>query len=239
MAIQTRSVAYGPANSQYSGLLAWDDTREGPRPGVLVAHTIRGRTAFEEDKAKYLAELGYTGFALDVYGASNIGVSDQHSRAQMEALLADRGELQQRLLLSLATLQSQPEVEAASCAAIGFCFGGLSVIDLARLGAEVRGVASFHGLLGAPGNLESHRSAVKVLAMHGWDDPMAPPDSVLAFASEMSAMGIDWQLHGYGNVQHAFTNPAANDTSRGTVYDAASDRRSWIAAQNFLAELFE
>tara|TARA_R110002096_G_scaffold22547_8_gene72304 strand:- start:7678 stop:8397 length:720 start_codon:yes stop_codon:yes gene_type:complete len=239
MAIQTRTVEYGQGENTYSGLLAWDDSVAGPRPGVLVAHTIRGRTAFEDNRARQLAELGYAGFALDVYGASNTGVSDEHSRAQMETLLADRGELQQRLLLSLATMQTQPEVDAACCAAIGFCFGGLSVIDLARLDANVKGVASFHGLLNAPGNIEVSNSKVKVLAMHGWDDPMAPPDAVLSFATEMSALDIDWQLHGYGNVQHAFTYPAANDTSRGTVYDAASDRRSWIAAQNFLAELFE
>lgn len=238
MAIQQRTVTYGQGADAFSGQLAWDDALDGPRPGVMVAHTIRGRTQFEDNKASQLAELGYAGFALDVYGAANIGLSDEQSRAQMEALLADREELQRRLLLSLSTMKSQPEVDAAECAAIGFCFGGLSVLDLARLDAELKGVASFHGLFHPPDNIKLASSTVKVLAMHGWDDPLATPDAVLSFASEMSERGVDWQLHGYGNVQHAFTNPAANDTVRGTVYDAAADRRSWASAQDFLSELF-
>ncbi len=238
MSVKTRLIEYGGGARLFSGLLAWDDAIAGSRPGVLIAHTIRGRTPFEEGKAKDLATLGYTAFALDVYGASEIGGSDGQLRANMDALRANRGELQDRLLLSLATLQQQPEVDEEKCAAIGFCFGGLSVLDLARLGAPLSGVVSFHGLFDAPDNIRTDHSNCKVLALHGWDDPLATPEAVVAFAEEMSARGIDWQLHAYGHTQHAFTNPAANDIGRGTVYHAAADRRSWVAAKNFLSELF-
>jgi dienelactone hydrolase len=123
-------------------------------------------------------------------------------------------------------------------AAIGFCFGGLCVLDIARTGEELAGVVSFHGLLGAPGNTASNTINARILVLHGWDDPMAPPDHVVELSEELSAMGADWQLHAYGNTMHAFTNPDANDKAMGTVYNAAADRRSWIAMQNFLDELF-
>lgn len=219
--------------------MAWDSNKTAASPGVLISHTIRGRTPFEESKAVALAEKGYVGFALDVYGKAEIGSGDENGRANMNALLSDRIELQRRLLLSLATMSQQTEVDASKQAAIGYCFGGLSVLDLARIGADVAGVVSFHGLFGAPGNTENNTVSAKVLALHGWDDPMATPESVVSFADEMTRMGADWQLHGYGNTTHAFTNPAANDIEKGTVYHADADRRSWLAMQNFLTELFE
>ena len=239
MGIQSRLVEYGDGKTAFDGMLVWDDSYSGPRPGVLVAHTIRGRTSFEEGKARDLAELGYVAFAIDVYGSSEIGGDDAASRGNMEALLADRPGLQERLSLSLATLNAQAEVEENQVAAIGFCFGGLCVLDLARIGAPLAGVVSFHGLFTAPGNTDGNVVTASVLALHGWDDPMATPDSVVALGEELSVLGADWQIHGYGKTQHAFTNPAANDTARGTVYDALADKRSWIAMKNFLKEKLE
>jgi dienelactone hydrolase len=121
---------------------------------------------------------------------------------------------------------------------MGFCFGGLCVLDLARTGTDLLGVASFHGLFSPPGNTEGNRILAKILVMHGWDDPMATPDQVVGLAEELTAMGADWQIHGYGNTVHAFTNPTANDVAYGTVYDADADRRSWQNLQLFLAEIF-
>jgi len=239
LSIQSRLIEYGDGQELFEGMLVWDDAISEPRPCVLVAHTIRGRTAFEEGKARDLAAMGYVGFALDVYGKSEIGSDDVVSRANMNALTSDRVELQRRLSLSLATMLQQPEADAAKAAAIGFCFGGLCVLDLARIGAPVAAVVSFHGLFSAPGNTAGKSIDASVLALHGWDDPLATPDSVLALAEELSAMGADWQIHGYGGTQHAFTNPAANDAERGTLYDAAADRRSWLAMTNLLAEKFE
>ena len=238
MSIRTRLIDYDDGHTSYEGLLAWDDAIDGARPGVLVAHTIRGRTAFEEDKAEELAGLGYCALALDVYGKSALGGDDASNLAQMQALKDDREELQKRLLIALQVLRDQPEVGGDQLAAIGFCFGGLCVLDLARCTHDVAGVVSFHGLLEAPRNTGDRTIKAKVLVLHGWADPLATPDKVIALADEMTSMAADWQLHAYGNTVHAFTNPAANDSERGTVYDDAANRRSWIAMQYFLDEIF-
>ncbi len=219
-------------------MLAWDDARDSARPGILVAHTIGGRSEFEEGKARRLAELGYVALALDVYGKGTQGSDFDTNRSFMNALLNDRGELQSRLLAGLQFMRQQPEVDAARTAAIGFCFGGLCVLDIARTGADIAGVVSFHGLLAAPGNTADNTVAAKVLVLHGWDDPMATPDAVEALAKELTLMRADWQLHAYGNTMHAFTNPAAHDPQQGKQYDRGADDRSWAAMENFLVELF-
>jgi dienelactone hydrolase len=239
VSIKTRLIDYQDGDLVFEGTLAWDDAAAGPRPGVLVAHTIRGRSQFEESKAIALAQQGYIGFAIDVYGKDAIGSDIDKCRDIMEALRADRPALQRRLLLALQTLRDQPEVEAASVAAIGYCFGGLCVLDIARTGESLAGVVSFHGLFDPPGNTAGNRIAARVLALHGWDDPLATPDQAVALGEELSSMGADWQLHCYGNVRHAFTNPAADASTGVTVYNDAADRRSWAAAQYFLSELFD
>lgn len=238
MSIQNRLVQYNDEHVVLEGKLAWDDSVRGPRPGVLVSHAWSGRSDFEDGKADALASLGYVAFALDLYGKGIRGSNPDENAALMQPFLDDRAMLQRRLLLSLAALRDQTEVDASKTAAVGFCFGGLCVLDIARTGEDLAGVASFHGLLGAPGNTGGNSIRAKVLALHGWDDPMAPPDAVVAFSAEMTAMHADWQLHAYGNTMHAFTNPDANDKAFGTVYDAGADRRSWVAMQNFLEEIF-
>lgn len=239
MSIKTRLVDYRDGDLVCEGMLAWDDEADRPRPGVLVAHTIRGRSQFEESKAVALAEQGYTGFAIDVYGKDAIGSEIEACREMMEALRSERAVLQQRLLLALQAMREQPEVDASSVAAIGYCFGGLCVLDIARTGEPVAGVVSFHGLFDPPGNTAENRVAARVLALHGWDDPLATPEQAVALGEELSSMGADWQLHCYGNVRHAFTNPAADASTGVTVYNEAADRRSWAAAQYFLSELFD
>ena len=239
MTIKTRLIDYRDGDFVFEGMLAWDDAVDGPRPGVLVAHTIRGRSQFEESKAVALAEQGYTGFAVDVYGKEAIGSDIEACREMMEALRSERAVLQQRLLLALQAMRGQPEVDATSVAAIGYCFGGLCALDIARTGEPLAGVVSFHGLFDPPGNTADNRIAARVLALHGWDDPLATPEQAVAFGEELSSMGADWQLHCYGNVRHAFTNPAADASTGVTIYNEAADRRSWAAAQYFLSELFD
>ena len=239
MGIETRLVEYRDGDRIFEGMLAWDAGIEGPRPGVIVAHTIRGRSGFEEDRARTLAEMGYAGFAVDVYGKDAIGSEFDACRRMMEELRGDRPTLQRRLLLAVEALRDQPEVDASRVAGIGYCFGGLCVLDIARTGEPLAGVVSFHGLFEPPGNTDGNRIRARILALHGWDDPLARPDEAVALGAELTAMGADWQLHCYGNVRHAFTNPSADASSGVTVYNADADRRSWAAATYFLAELFD
>ncbi len=239
MTIQTRTIDYQDGSTELQGLLAWDDTIDGERPGVMVSHAWRGRTQFENDKAEELAKLGYVGFALDLYGKGVQGSSVEENSALMQPFLDDREMLQKRLQVSLDVVRRQDKVDAARLGAIGFCFGGLCVLDLARIDADVNAVVSFHGLFGSPGNTVGNKSRVRVLVLHGWDDPMATPDQVVTLGEELSGMGADWQIHGYGNTMHAFTNPNANDPDFGTVYQPDADRRSWNAMQYFLSEIFD
>lgn len=238
MAVATRTVEYTHGGIALEGFLAWDDRLPGPRPAVAVAHTWAGRGQFECDRAVRIAGLGYVGFALDVYGKGKLGGNVEENAALMQPLMADRSLLQARLSAGIEAMQQQVEADASNSAAAGFCFGGLCALDLARIGAPVRGVVSFHGLFKAPGNTVGKRISARVLALHGYDDPMVPPQDVLALAEEMTAAGADWQLHVYGNTLHGFTNPAANDHKLGAVYNPLAERRAWQAAENFFAEIF-
>ena len=237
MTILTRTVEYKDGDAEFEAYMAWEEGND-PKPGVLVSHAWGGRSDFEDGKADRLAELGYVGLAIDLYGKGRRGSNKEENAALMQPLLDDRALLQRRMSLAVDQLRKQKEVDAARIAAMGFCFGGLCVLDLARTGADVCGVASFHGLFGKPGNTDGNRIQAKVLVMHGWDDPMATPDQVVTLTEELSEMGADWQMHAYGKTVHAFTNPAAADPDFGTVYRADADRRSWNALQLFLAEIF-
>ncbi|MDX1516401.1 MAG: dienelactone hydrolase family protein [Woeseiaceae bacterium] len=238
MAVRERVVAVQVGDTACEGLLTCGDGSDAPKPGILVCHTIRGRTDFEDDRARALAGMGYAALTADLYGLDSRGSDIDTLRDLMNDLRGDRRELQQRLLTWFDCLRGIPEIDAARTAAIGFCFGGLCVLDLARSGAEVAGVVSFHGIFEPPPFAGDRPINAKVLALHGWDDPLATPEQAVALARELTAAGADWQIHAYGNTLHAFTNPAANDPEAGTVYNANADRRSWTAMQNFFAELF-
>jgi dienelactone hydrolase len=237
MAIQTRAVDYSHAGATLEGFFAYDDRRAQPLPAVLIAHAWMGRDEFVCDKARKLAELGYAAFALDMYGKGIVGSGPEENARLMQPFMDDRRLLQDRIATALETVRTLPEVDGRRIAALGFCFGGLCVLDLARTGADVRGVASFHGLFIPPGNTQGNKIKAKVLALHGHDDPMAPPEQVLALGRELTEAGADWQIHLYGNTLHAFTNPKANDRAFGTVYDETADRRSWQSLRDFLAEV--
>ncbi len=238
MAIQAQTVEYKDGGTVLEAYTAWDDSGSDARPGVLVSHAWGGRGEFEENRAEQLAELGYVGFALDMYGKGARGSSREENAALMQPLLDDRPMLQRRMNLAVEQIRKQREVDASRIAAMGFCFGGLCVLDLARSGADVCGVASFHGIFSKPGNTEGNSISAKVLVMHGWDDPMAKPEQVFELTEELTSMGADWQVHAYGNTMHAFTNPAANEPALGISYSVDADHRSWQNLQLFLAEIF-
>ena len=238
MTIQTRLVEYQDKGTTLEAFMAWDDAVGGPRPAVAIAHTWAGRSAFEEGKALELAEQGYVGFALDMYGKGVLGSSPEENTALMTPLMEDRAALQQRINTAIVTLRQQAEVDPGRVAASGYCFGGLCVLDLARSGSDVCGVVSLHGLFNPPGNTAGTPITARVLCLHGYDDPMAKPQSMLELAAELSAAGADWQVHAYGNTVHAFTNPQADNAAMGTLYSPTAERRSRAAMADFLQECF-
>ncbi len=232
----SRFVDYRDGDTLLQGYLAWNDAQAGPRPAVLVSHAWAGRDAFSCARADDLARLGYVGFALDVYGKDIHGGTVEANRALMQPLLDDRCLLRRRLAAAVTTAAAQPEVDATRIAAIGYCFGGLCVLDLARAGTELRGVVSFHGLLSPPDAIPNAEITAAVLVLHGHDDPMVPPEQVLAFEQEMSAAEADWQLHAYGNTVHSFTHPDADAPAHGSAYNPDAARRAWASMKGFLEE---
>lgn len=236
MAIVTRTLEYRHNEVVLEAFIATDDS-SGKRPGVLVSHAWGGREQFAESKAVAMAELGYTGFALDMYGKDVRGNNKEECAALMAPLKENRALLQERITLALETLRKQPEVDASRTAAIGFCFGGLCVLDLARSGADVNGVISFHGLLDRPENLPTPEIKSAALVLHGHDDPMVSEQDIALLQSDLSRSDCDWQFHHFGQTMHAFTNPIANDPQFGTVYSEKADRRAWRMATDFLQDI--
>ena len=239
MAISISAFEYSDGSTRLRGQLARDDAQTDPAPGVLIAHTWAGCGPFEREKAAEIAKLGYVALAVDMYGGGVVGNSTEENAKLMSVVLDDRALLQQRMTAALNALKALDAVDAERTAAIGYCFGGLCVLDLARTGAAFQAAVSFHGLLNRPDNIETEAVRSRVLVLHGWDDPMAQPDSVLGLADELTRAGADWQVHAYGGTMHAFTNPVANNSEMGTVYNAQADRRSWNTMRQFLKDSFE
>lgn len=229
---------YHDEQTLLEGYYAYDDSIKGKRPAVLVVHDWSGKNAFACGKADKLAELGYVGFALDMYGKGKSGKTKEEKSALMQPLVQHRDKLLQRVLAAYQAVKTIDVVDTSRIGIIGFCFGGLCALDLARSGADIKGTVSFHGLLDAPDNMPKHPIKSRILALHGFDDPMVTPEKVMHFGEEMTAAKADWQLHMYGNTMHAFTNPEANDRDFGTVYNKLADERSWISMKNFFAEVF-
>ncbi|MEO0399840.1 MAG: dienelactone hydrolase family protein [Pseudomonadota bacterium] len=238
MAVTKKPIAYEHNGVALEGVLAVNDAQSGPRPAVLVSHAWAGRSDFEVGVAERLAGLGYAGFAVDLYGKGVLGQSTEENQGLMQPFIEDRAMLQDRLKQALSVVKDQPEADAAKTAAIGFCFGGLCVLDMARSGADTLGVASFHGLFNPPGNTDGAKIKAKVIAFHGYDDPMATPENMTALGEELTKAEADWQIHAYGGTMHAFTNPQANDPGFGTVYNKTAADRSWSALDGFLGECF-
>ncbi len=237
MTIHSRTIDYEHDGVALEAEIAWDDTHDEPRPGVLVCHNWAGRGPNDGRNAWRLAELGYVGFALDLYGKGVLGKTREENAANMQPLLNNREMLQARLLRAHEVMCAEDVTDADRTAVIGFCFGGLCALDMARSNAPIKAAVSFHGLFVPADNIPSPKINAGVLLLHGWDDPMATPDDVLAVTRELSGAGADWQLHAYGGTQHAFTTPGANDPAHGTVFNEKADRRSWQAMSNFLAEV--
>lgn len=238
MSVISNTVAYLDGDVLLEAFFAFDDAFQGRRPAVLINHTWAGRDEFVAEKAKKLAVLGYVGFAVDMYGKGVLGSNPEENEQLMRPFMNDRQMLQKRMLAAYYAAKLMPWVDDSKIASIGFCFGGLCALDLARTGVELKGAVSFHGLLGKPDNILGNSIKAKILALHGHEDPLVPIEQVLAFEQEMTSAGADWQLHTFGNTLHAFTNPQANNPDFGMAYQADADRRSWLILENFLTEIF-
>lgn len=219
---------------------AWFPVEDkGSAPAVLIFPTVMGVTDLERGFARKLNALDYGAMVADLFGKQFHGAPRDTMFGEMNRLKEDRSALRRRVIALLDAMVAQAGVDRGRVAAIGFCFGGLCALDLARSGADIAGVASFHGLLDPPG-LDPVPVKAKVVAFHGWDDPMVRPDAVVALGKEMTDAGSDWQVHAYGHVGHGFTNPNARADIgiEGVEYDATAARRSWASLELFLAELF-
>jgi dienelactone hydrolase len=208
------------------------------RPTVMLIPTVMGVTDLELGFGRQLVELGYNGFVADLFGKKFRGAPRDTMFGEMTRLRGDRAALRRRLLSLLDQLRGLPEAGANSIVVAGYCFGGQCALDVARSGADIRAAVSFHGLFDPPG-LPPQKIKAKVLALHGWDDPMVPPEAVVALGRELTEAGADWQIHAYGHVGHGFTNPRASELQiDGVAYNALAAERSWTSFISLLEELF-
>lgn len=227
----------GPAGL-FESMVVVDSAASAPLPGILLFPNVLGTKEADFAYAEKVAALGYVMLVVDVYGQGKRTTrADPDAARYMAELNADRALLRDRLLSAHALLKGLDAVDAARTAAIGFCFGGKCVLDLARAGADMAGGVSFHGVYDAP-PFPNAAISTKLLVCHGWDDPIAPPDATVALAQELTAAGCDWQLHAYGSTGHAFTDESVNMPEKGLAYSADADRRSFRAMVDFLEEVF-
>ena len=237
-AIVEKPLEYKSGEVVCEGWQAYDDAVTGKRPGVLVVHQWTGISDHEREAARKLAALGYNVLVADIYGK---GIRPQPPAAGKEAgkYKADRALLRSRVNAALDVLSHDSRTDASKLAATGYCFGGTTVVELARSGAAIKGVVSFHGGLDSPTPTDGKNIKAKVLALHGADDPYVPAKDVAAFEAEMQAAGVDYKLIKYPGAVHSFTHKAAgDDNSKGAAYNAAADRDSWLRMSRLLKEAF-
>ena len=239
--IQTRQISYQADGATMSGYLAWDDALEGKRPGVLVVHEWWGHNDYAQRRARDLAKLGYVGFALDMYGDGKLAEHPDDAGKFMQAVVSNFAGMKARFEAAQQQLLKQDSVDPDRVAAIGYCFGGGVVLNMARAGAPLKGVVSFHGSLGPVGG-PAESVKVPILAMNGAADPFVKPEAIEAFRKEMDAAGADYTFVNFPDVMHSFTNPGATAVGEKfglpLKYDADADAASWKAMQEFLDRVF-
>lgn len=238
--VRTEIVEYHEGSTVLQGLQSRDDSFAGKRPGILIVHDWMGITDHTRTIAEEIARLGYIAFAADIYGKGVRPADMGAAASESGKYKANRTLLRQRVTAALQELRRNTNVDNANLAAIGFCFGGTTVLELARSGAEVRGVVSFHGGLDSPNPADGKNIKAKVLVFHGADDPFVKTPDIAAFQDELRKGGVDWQMVYYGDAVHSFTQKkAGTDKSKGAAYHEPSASRSWKAMQGFFGELFQ
>ena len=238
--IQTKAIPYQHGDVPLEGFLAWDDSRAGKRPGVLVVHEWWGLNEYARDRARQLAELGYVAFAVDMYGNGQVTTHPDQAGKWMKQVQANVKQWQARARNGLAVLRGQEMVDPNNIAAIGYCFGGATVIQLAYSGAEVKGVVSFHGALPLPTEKQAQRAKAKLLIAHGNADPFLNEEHIRKFRQALDAANLDWHMVMYAGARHSFTNPGADAHGIDALkYDRQADERSWKHMQLFFDEIFQ
>ena len=238
--VRTKVVEYTQGNTALEGFLAWDDAIQGARPGVLVVHQWMGLGKYEKGRAEQLAKLGYVAFCADIYGKGVRPATPEDAGKTAGIYKNDRTLTRERVNAALAQLRANPLVDQKRIATIGYCFGGMVALELARSGANMAGVVVFHGDLSNPTPADDANIKCKVLALQGGDDPFVTMKDVEAFENSMRANHVNWQVTRYGGAVHAYTDPSAgNDNSKGVAYNAQADHRSWQAMKDFFAEIFK
>ncbi len=243
MKIETEEVEYDVNGVKLKGFFAWDASKEGPRPGVLVVHEWWGHNDYARKRAKMLAELGYTGFALDMYGDGKKAEHPEDAKKFMMEVMGNAEAMQARFRAAQDLLTQHETTDPNQTAAIGYCFGGAVVLNMARAGASLEGVAAFHpGALTGPMKAKAGDVKGKVLVLNGAADPFVPPEQVTAFEEEMKAAGVSYELINYEGAKHAFTNPGATEKGEKfglpLAYDKDADMKSWAKLESFLATIF-
>ncbi len=229
-------VPYTDHNVQLEGFAAYPSQKK--HPAVILCHAWKGRDDFICEKAKLIANWGYVGFALDMYGKGIVGKSKEENAALKQPFLSDRKMLQKRVLAGFDTACKLPYVDPHRIAVLGFGFGGVCALDLARAGVNLLGAISVYGHFSPPPSSLIKPITAKILVLHGYNDPVTPQDELHAFEKEMIDAKADWQAHVYGGAMHAFATPAANDPASGMQYHPLAAQRAWIAIRNFLDEIF-
>ncbi len=238
--VMTESVTYYDGAAELEGFVAYDNSINGKRPGVLVVHEWMGLNDYAKMRCRKLAELGYVAFAADMYGKGIRPQSADEASKQATIYRSDRQLMRRRVTAGLNALLKNELCDNSRVAAIGYCFGGGTVLELARSGAAINGVVSFHGNLDTPDPDDAKNIRCQLLVCHGANDPHITMDQVDAFFKEMRAANVDFQFIAYSGAVHSFTNPnSGDDPSRGVAYNAEADRRSWEHMKLFFAELFK
>jgi dienelactone hydrolase len=238
--IKTEEIEYKQGDTVLKGFLAFDDAARGKRPGVLVVHEWWGHNQHARNQATRLAEAGYVGFALDMYGKDKVATHPDDAKAFMEEATKDPKLVAARFDAALDVLKKRPEVDARKIAALGYCFGGTVSLGMARAGADLAAVVTFHAGLKPPGE-PAQRGKVKarILVNTGGQDPMVPKEQVAEFKAEMRKAGAKAEVRTYPAARHSFTNPdAAKAGMAALAYDADADQKSWEATRGFLKRAF-
>lgn len=237
--LHKEEINYQDGNTALKGYLFWEDSFEGQRPGVMVVHEWWGLNDYALLRAEMLAESGYVAFAADMYGTGKVTRHADDAKGWMKQITANVGQWQQRGLLGLKQLRGHAKVDKDKLAAIGYCFGGATVMQMAYSGADIQAVASFHGSLPPATAEQANQIAGKVLVAHGASDGFVPPERVQAFSKALNDAGVDWEMDTYGGAKHGFTNPYADGYGlSGLGYSETADRRSWLRLLSFFEALF-